>query len=70
MINVYLMAFRNRKNEKSYDWVEIRKFYERQCLYFYPIESLSFLVDKPDPRSIYNFLTVIWEGNSCENVVD
>ena len=39
----------------SFDGVEIDNSYERLCFCFYPILSLCFLADEPDPRYIYNY---------------
>ena len=40
---------------KSYDEVQIWKFYEHQWLLFYPVGSLSILADEPELRYIYYF---------------
>ena len=44
---------------KSYAGAGIRKFYIVE--YFYIVESLSFLMNELDPKSIYNFSAIIWE---------
>ena len=39
-----------KRINKSYDGAEIENIYERLCLYFHTIGSLSFLADEPNSR--------------------
>ena len=52
-----------------YDGVDIDKFYECLCLYFYPVGSLPFLVDELDQSSIYNFFRSFERTSLSQNLI-